>query len=204
MGIARPGDMGFDVVHLNLHKTFSTPHAVVVRFRAVGVKSFLRDFLPKPIAEKKGDTYFLDYDIPHSIGKIHGFYGNLGVVLKAYAYIRSLGAQGLKEASQIAVLNANYLLKKIEDMFDVPKNALFKHEFVVSCANWKGKFDIRALDVAKALLDYGFHPPTIYFPLIVDEALMMEPTETESKDTLDAFAEALRKIYEEAKKIRIN
>lgn len=200
MGIARPGDMGFDVVHLNLHKTFSTPHGGGgPGSGAVGVKSFLRDFLPKPIAEKKGDTYFFDYDIPHSIGKIHGFYGNLGVVLKAYAYIRSLGAQGLKEASQIAVLNANYLLKKIEDMFDVPKNALFKHEFVVSCANWKGKFDIRALDVAKALLDYGFHPPTIYFPLIVDEALMMEPTETESKDTLDAFAEALRKIYEEAK-----
>ena len=121
------------------------------------------------------------------------------MVLKAYAYIRSLGAQGLKEASEIATLNANYLLKKIEDMFDVPEDILFKHEFVVSCTRWKKKFGVSALDVAKRLLDYGFHPPTIYFPLIIDEALMIEPTETESKDTLDAFADALRKIYEEAK-----
>ncbi len=200
MGIARPGDMGFDVVHLNLHKTFSTPHGGGgPGSGAVGVKAFLRDFLPKPLAAKKNDMYCLDYDIPHSIGKIHGFYGNLGVVLKAYAYIRSLGTAGLKEASDIAVLNANYLLKKIKDIFDVPEDILFKHEFVVSCTNWKEKFGVRALDVAKRLLDYGFHPPTIYFPLIVDEALMIEPTETESKDTLDAFADALRKIYEEAK-----
>lgn len=199
MGIARPGDMGFDVVHLNLHKTFSTPHGGGgPGSGAVGVKAFLRDYLPKPVAIKKDEMYRLDYDIPHSIGKIHGFYGNLGVVLKAYAYIRSLGAKGLKEASEIATLNANYLLKKIEDMFDVPEHILFKHEFVVGCNNWKEKFGVRALDVAKRLLDYGFHPPTIYFPLIVDEALMMEPTETESKDTLDAFADALRKIYEEA------
>jgi glycine dehydrogenase subunit 2 len=200
MGIARPGDMGFDVVHLNLHKTFSTPHGGGgPGSGAVGVKAFLRDFLPKPVAAKKDGMYCLDYDIPYSIGKIHGFYGNLGVVLKAYAYIRSLGAEGLKEASEIATLNANYLLKKIEDMFDVPKDILFKHEFVVSCTSWKEKFGVRALDVAKRLLDYGFHPPTIYFPLIVDEALMIEPTETESKDTLDAFADVLRKIYEEAK-----
>ncbi|MDD4568707.1 MAG: aminomethyl-transferring glycine dehydrogenase subunit GcvPB [Tepidanaerobacteraceae bacterium] len=200
MGIVRPGDMGFDVVHLNLHKTFSTPHGGGgPGSGAVGVKAFLRDFLPKPLAAQKGQMYYLDYDIPHSIGKIHGFYGNLGVVLKAYAYIKSLGAKGLKEASEIATLNASYLLKKIEDMFEVPEDILFKHEFVVSCNNWKEKFGVRALDVAKRLLDYGFHPPTIYFPLIVDEALMVEPTETESKDTLDAFADALRKIYQEAK-----
>ena len=200
MGIARPGDMGFDVVHLNLHKTFSTPHGGGgPGSGAVGVKAFLRDFLPKPLAAKNDEMYFLDYDIPYSIGKIHGFYGNIGVVLKAYAYIRSLGAKGLKEASEIATLNANYLLKKIEDMFDAPKDALCKHEFVVSCKNWKEEYGVRALDVAKRLLDYGFHPPTIYFPLIVDEALMIEPTETESKDTLDSFADALRKIYEEAK-----
>lgn len=200
MGIARPGDMGFDVVHLNLHKTFSTPHGGGgPGSGAVGVKAFLRDFLPKPLAAKNDEMYFLDYDIPYSIGKIHGFYGNIGVVLKAYAYIRSLGAKGLKEASEIATLNANYLLKKIENMFDAPKDALCKHEFVVSCKNWKEEYGVRALDVAKRLLDYGFHPPTIYFPLIVDEALMIEPTETESKDTLDSFADALRKIYEEAK-----
>ncbi len=200
MGITRPGDMGFDVVHLNLHKTFSTPHGGGgPGSGAVGVKDFLRDFLPKPLTVKKDGVFHLDYDIPHSIGKVHGFYGNLGVVLKAYAYIKSLGAKGLKEASELATLNANYLLKKIEDIFDVPKDHFIKHEFVVSCTNWKDKFGVRALDVAKRLLDYGFHPPTIYFPLIVDEALMIEPTETEGKETLDGFAQALRDIYEEAK-----
>ncbi|MGI6423677.1 MAG: aminomethyl-transferring glycine dehydrogenase subunit GcvPB [Tepidanaerobacteraceae bacterium] len=200
MGVARPGDMGFDVVHLNLHKTFSTPHGGGgPGSGAVGVKAFLKDFLPKPIAAKKDNMYCLDYDIPHSIGKIHGFYGNLGVVLKAYTYIRALGSKGLKEASEIATLNANYLLNKIKDIFEIQKETLCKHEFVVSCNNWKEKFDIRALDIAKRLLDYGFHPPTVYFPLIVDEALMIEPTETESKETLDAFADTLRKIYQEAK-----
>lgn len=199
MGIARPGDMGFDVVHLNLHKTFSTPHGGGgPGSGAVGVKAFLKDFLPKPQVIKTNDKYSLDYDIPYSIGKVHGFYGNIGVVLKAYAYIRSLGAEGLKEASEIAVLNANYLYKKLKDIFD-GEDLLFKHEFVVSLKSWKEKFKVKALDVAKRLLDYGFHPPTVYFPLIVDEALMIEPTETESKDTLDAFADALKKIYEEAK-----
>ncbi len=198
MGIARPGDMGFDVVHLNLHKTFSTPHGGGgPGSGAVGVKAFLRDFLPKPLVAKTNDKYCLDYDIPYSIGKIHGFYGNIGVVIKAYAYIRSLGAEGLKEASEIAVLNANYLYEKVKELFD-GEDILFMHEFVVSLKSWKEKFKVKALDVAKRLLDYGFHPPTIYFPLIVDEALMIEPTETESKDTLDAFADALRRIYKEA------
>ncbi|MDI3481980.1 MAG: glycine dehydrogenase subunit 2 [Tepidanaerobacteraceae bacterium] len=200
MGIARPGDMGFDVVHVNLHKTFSTPHGGGGPGAGpVGVKAFLRDFLPKPIVEKKGDKYFLNYDLPHSIGRMKAFYGNTGVILKAYAYIRSLGAGGLREASEVAVLNANYLKKQLADLFEWPTDSICKHEFVASAANWKEKYGIRALDIAKRLLDFGFHPPTIYFPLIVEEALMIEPTETESRETLDAFADALRRIFEEAR-----
>lgn len=199
MGIARPGDMGFDVVHVNLHKTFSTPHGGGGPGAGpVGVKAFLKDFLPKPIVEREGEKYFLNYDLPHSIGRMKAFYGNIGVVLKAYAYVRSLGARGLKEASEMAVLNANYLKKQVEDLFEVPVNAICKHEFVVSASNWKEKYGVRALDIAKRLLDYGFHPPTIYFPLIVEEALMIEPTETESKEALDAFAASLKRIYDEA------
>ncbi|HHW03282.1 MAG TPA: aminomethyl-transferring glycine dehydrogenase subunit GcvPB [Thermoanaerobacterales bacterium] len=199
MGIARPGDMGFDVVHVNLHKTFSTPHGGGGPGAGpVGVKAFLRDFLPKPIVEKEGDTYFLDYNMPRSIGRVKAFYGNIGVVLKAYAYIRSLGARGLREVSEMAVLNANYLKKKIQDLFEVPVDTICKHEFVVSAGNWKKKNGVRALDIAKRLLDYGFHPPTIYFPLIVEEALMMEPTETEGKEALDAFADSLMRICDEA------
>jgi glycine dehydrogenase subunit 2 len=154
--------------------------------------------LPKPIVEREGEKYFLNYDLPHSIGRMKAFYGNIGVVLKAYAYVRSLGARGLKEASEMAVLNANYLKKQVEDLFEVPVNAICKHEFVVSASNWKEKYGVRALDIAKRLLDYGFHPPTIYFPLIVEEALMIEPTETESKEALDAFAASLKRIYDEA------
>lgn len=199
MGIARPGDMGFDVVHVNLHKTFSTPHGGGGPGAGpVGVKAFLKDFLPKPIVEREGEKYFLNYDLPHSIGRMKAFYGNIGVVLKAYTYVRSLGARGLKEASEMAVLNANYLKKQVEDLFEVPVNAICKHEFVVSASNWKEKYGVRALDIAKRLLDYGFHPPTIYFPLIVEEALMIEPTETESKEALDAFAATLKRIYDEA------
>ncbi|MDN5302545.1 MAG: glycine dehydrogenase subunit 2 [Thermoanaerobacteraceae bacterium] len=200
MGIARPGDMGFDVVHVNLHKTFSTPHGGGGPGAGpVGVKAFLKDFLPKPIVEREGEKYFLNYDLPHSIGRMKAFYGNIGVVLKAYTYVRSLGARGLKEASEMAVLNANYLKKQVEDLFEVPVNAICKHEFVVSASNWKEKYGVRALDIAKRLLDYGFHPPTIYFPLIVEEALMIEPTETESKEALDAFVGAMRKIGEETR-----
>jgi glycine dehydrogenase subunit 2 len=199
MGIARPGDMGFDVVHVNLHKTFSTPHGGGGPGSGpVGVKAFLRDFLPRPVVEEREGWYYLEYNLPHSIGRIRAFYGNIGVVLKAYAYIRGLGAGGLKEASQIATLNANYLKKMIEDMFESPVKSVCKHEFVVSAKSWKERFGVKALDIAKRLLDYGFHPPTIYFPLIVEEALMIEPTETESKDTLDDFVHALRRIYREA------
>lgn len=199
MGMARPGDMGFDVVHLNLHKTFSTPHGGGGPGSGpVGVKAFLSDYLPKPVAEKSERGYYLNYNIPHSIGRVRSFYGNLGVVLKAYAYILSLGSNGLREASQIATLNANYMKEKLKDIFDVPHDTLCKHEFVISARNWRDKYGIRALDIAKRLLDYGFHPPTIYFPLIVEEALMIEPTETEDKNTIDAFIEALSDIHQEA------
>lgn len=200
VGTARPGDMGFDAVHLNLHKTFSTPHGGGgPGSGAVGVKDFLKDFLPKPVVNIKDDKYYLDYDIPHSIGKMRSFYGNINVALKAYVYIRSLGAKGLREVSEIATLNSNYILNRIKDLYQPPVDTIYKHEFVVSCEQMKKDYDVRAIDVAKRLLDYGFHPPTIYFPLIVDEALMIEPTETENKAELDSFVDALRKIYEEAK-----
>lgn len=200
VGTARPGDMGFDAVHLNLHKTFSTPHGGGgPGSGAVGVKDFLKDFLPKPVVNLKDDKYYLDYDIPHSIGKMRSFYGNIGVVLKAYAFIRSLGPEGIREMGEIATLNSNYLLNRIKDYYEVSVDTVHKHEFVISCSQLKKDYDVRAIDVAKRLLDYGFHPPTIYFPLIVDEALMIEPTESESKEGLDDFADALIKIYEEAK-----
>lgn len=199
MGIARPGDMGFDVIHLNLHKTFSTPHGGGGPGSGpVGVKSELVKFLPVPIVEKKGDSYILDYDRPSSIGKIKSFYGNFGVAVKAYAYILSMGADGLKEASQKAVLNANYIMEKLKKYYNLPINQVCKHEFVLS-GLLEDDNHVSTLDVAKRLLDYGYHPPTIYFPLIVDNAIMIEPTETESLETLDSFIEIMIKIAKEAK-----
>jgi glycine dehydrogenase subunit 2 len=201
MGKARPSDMGFDIVHLNLHKTFATPHGGGGPGSGpVGVKSKLEKFLPTPrINKDKSDSYFLDYDHPHSIGKIKGFYGNFSVLLKAYVYILMMGGDGLKEASEIAVLNSNYMKKKLVDSgrYDMPYRELRKHEFVISCEKLKQEKSIRALDVAKRLLDYGLHPPTIYFPLIVKEALMIEPTESESKNDLDKYIDALIKIADE-------
>ena len=200
MGKARPGDMGFDIVHLNLHKTFSTPHGGGGPGSGpVGVKSKLEKFLPIPRIGKKKDSYLLDYDHPHSIGKIKGFYGNFSVLLKAYAYIMMMGRDGLKEASETAVLNSNYMKKKLlsSKKYDMPFKKLRKHEFVISCEKLKKEKNIRAMDVAKRLLDYGLHPPTIYFPLIVKEALMIEPTETESKNDLDNYINALIKIADE-------
>lgn len=199
MGIARPGDMGFDVIHINLHKTFSTPHGGGGPGSGpVGVKGDLVKFLPVPVIEKKGDTYILDYDRPHSIGKVKSFYGNFGVAVKAYAYILSMGADGLKEVSQKAVLNANYIMGKLKKHYSLPIDQVCKHEFVLS-GLLEDENHVSTLDVAKRLLDYGYHPPTIYFPLIVSNAIMIEPTETESLETLDIFIDIMIKIAEEAK-----
>jgi glycine cleavage system P protein (glycine dehydrogenase) subunit 2 len=197
-GISRPGDMGFDIVHINLHKTFSQPHGgggpgggpIVVRDR-------LEPFLPVPAVVKDGDAFRLDYDRPKSIGKVRGYTGPFGVFVRSYAYIRSYGP-GLREMSETAVLNANYLLALLKEGYDLPFDRLCMHEFVLSARSLKREHGITALDVAKRLMDYGFHPPTIYFPLVVPEALMIEPTETEAKETLDAFAEAMLAIVREA------
>jgi glycine dehydrogenase subunit 2 len=200
MGISRPGDMGFDIVHLNLHKTFSTPHGGGGPGSGpIGVKKHLRDYLPVPLVEKKGRRFFLDYDLAHSIGKLHGFYGNFGVVVKAYVYVKKLGSKGLRHASRMACLNANYLQKRLRKKFRLAYDRICKHEFVLSGDKFK-KYGVRTLDIAKRMLDYGVHAPTVYFPLIVDEALMIEPTETESKQTLDRLTEIMCTIADEARK----
>jgi len=199
MGITRPGDMGFDVMHFNLHKTFSTPHGGGGPGAGpVGVKKDLAPFLPYPTVERRADKYCLDYDRPQSIGKVKSFYGNFSVVVKAYSYILSLGGEGLKAVSQNAVLNANYLMMALKDDYLLPHPGVCKHEFVFSGKSFK-EYGVKTTDIAKRLLDFGYHPPTIYFPLIVEEALMIEPTETESKETLDEFIEVMKKIAGEAK-----
>ncbi|EZH67745.1 glycine dehydrogenase [Bacillaceae bacterium JMAK1] len=194
---ARPGDMGFDVVHLNLHKTFTGPHGGGGPGSGpVGVKEDLVPFLPKPLLIKKEEQYTWDYDRPQSIGRVKPFYGNFGINVRAYSYIRTMGPEGLKQVSEDAVLNANYLMKRLEPHYDVPYPQYCKHEFVVSAKRQKDQ-GVRALDIAKRLLDYGYHPPTMYFPLNVEECMMIEPTETESKETLDEFADALIAISKE-------
>ncbi|AWI03016.1 aminomethyl-transferring glycine dehydrogenase subunit GcvPB [Clostridium drakei] len=199
MGEARPGDMGFDVVHMNLHKTFSTPHGGGGPGSGpVGVKERLAEFLPIPIIEKKKEKYTLNYDRPYSIGKVKSFYGNFNVIVKAYSYVLTMGAEGLKKASDIAVLNANYIKSKLKDYYNQPIDNICKHEFVMAGLK-DAPEGVSTLDVAKRLLDYGYHPPTIYFPLIIDSALMIEPTETESKETLDGFIDSMIKIAEEAR-----
>lgn len=198
MGISRPGDMGFDVVHLNLHKTFSTPHGGGGPGSGpVGVKKELAAFLPKPVVEKTEKGFILDNDRPLSIGKVRSFYGNFGVVVKAYTYMLMMGAEGLKAASEAAVLNANYVRVKLREHFDLPYDTTCMHEVVFSGKKQK-ELGVSTLDIAKRLIDYGFHPPTVYFPLIVKEAMMIEPTETESRETLEAFIEAMISIAEEA------
>jgi glycine dehydrogenase subunit 2 len=200
MGITRPGDMGFDVVHLNLHKTMSTPHGGGGPGAGpVGVKEKLVPFLPKPVVGRRADdgTYFWDWDRPASIGRVKSYYGNFGILVRAYAYIRSYGPEGLKRVSECAVLNANYMRKRLEPYFYVPYPGVCKHEFVLSGKNLK-QYGVRTLDVAKRLLDFGYHPPTIYFPLNVEECIMIEPTETESKETLDGFIDTMIQIVEEA------
>ncbi len=200
MGYARPGDMGFDVVHLNLHKTFSTPHGGGGPGSGpVGVKKFLEPFLPVPVVEKRGeDEYYFDWDRPQSIGKLVSFWGNFGVVARAYAYCLAYGPE-LKEVSEYAVLNANYIMAHLRKYYDLPVDRYCMHECVLSAKSLKSQYGVKTLDIAKRLLDEGVHPPTIYFPLIVDEAIMIEPTETEDKATLDRFIDAMKRIHEEAR-----
>jgi glycine dehydrogenase subunit 2 len=197
-GISRPGDMGFDIVHINLHKTFSQPHGgggpgggpIVVRDR-------LEPFLPVPAVVRDGERFRLEFDRPKSIGKVRGFLGPFGVFVRSYAFIRAYGPE-LRGMSELAVLNANYLLARLKDDYELPYDRLCMHEFVLSARTLKREHGITALDVAKRLMDYGFHPPTIYFPLVVPEALMIEPTETETRETLDEFADAMASIAREA------
>jgi glycine dehydrogenase subunit 2 len=197
-GISRPGDMGFDIVHINLHKTFSQPHGGGGPGGGpIAVRESLEPFLPVPAVVRREDRFGLDYGRPKSIGRVRAFTGPFGVFVRSYAYIRAYGP-GLREMSEAAVLNANYLLARLRDAYELPFDRLCMHEFVLSGRNLKREHGVSALDVAKRLIDYGFHPPTIYFPLIVPEALMIEPTETETKETLDAFVEAMLAIAGEA------
>jgi glycine dehydrogenase subunit 2 len=205
MGISRPGDMGFDIVHFNLHKSFTQPHGGGGPGSGpIAVADRIEPFLPRPVIVRGRDgTFDLDDDRPKSIGKLRGFQGNYGCFVRSYAYIRSLGAEGLKDASETAVLNANYLVARLRELGVADKlplafGELCMHEFVLSGAPMKRELQIRTLDLAKRLLDHGFHPPTVYFPLLVDEALLIEPTETETRETLDGFAEAIASILREA------
>lgn len=198
LGIVRPGDTGFDVVHYNLHKTFSTPHGGGGPGSGpIVVSEKLAPFLPGPIVKKQGDR-FVFATPEHSIGRLKSFYGNFLVYAKAYAYILSHGPTGLREVSETAVLHANYMMRRLQDVYHLPYDRHCMHEFVLSGV-WQKKLGVRTLDIAKRLLDYGFHAPTIYFPLNVEESIMIEPTETEPKSTLDEFIDAMRKIAQEAK-----
>lgn len=200
MAKARPGDMGFDCVHLNLHKTFTGPHGGGGPGSGpVGVKKELIPFLPKPVLVKtEQGTFHFDYNRPQSIGRVKPYYGNFGINVRAYTYIRSMGPDGLKAVTEYAVLNANYMMRRLQEHYDLPFDRHCKHEFVLSGRRQK-KLGVRTLDIAKRLLDFGYHPPTVYFPLNVEEAIMIEPTETESKETLDAFCDAMIQIAQEAK-----
>ncbi|MHC5036125.1 MAG: aminomethyl-transferring glycine dehydrogenase subunit GcvPB [Planctomycetota bacterium] len=200
LGIARPGDFGVDVMHFNLHKTFSTPHGGGGPGSGpVGVTRAMEPFLPVPRIVEEGEALTLSSAFPQSIGPVRSFLGNVGVALKAYAYIRHLGAGGLKEVSEAAVLNANYVMTRLKGVYGLPFDRTCMHECVFSARPLLKSHGVRALDVAKGLIDRGFHPPTVYFPLVVPEALMIEPTETETRETLDAFVEAMVDIAEQAR-----
>jgi glycine dehydrogenase subunit 2 len=187
-------------VHLNLHKTFSTPHGSGgPGAGVVGVKDYLVDFLPVPIIDKEKDYYYFNYHLKHSIGKVRSFFGNFGVLIRAYAYILQLGREGLKEVAQNAVINANYIRQSLKSVYDIASPKACMHEVVLSCSKQK-RGGISAFDIAKRLIDYGIHPPTMYFPLIVKEALMVEPPETEGKETLDYFIQTMKLINEEVQR----
>lgn len=197
MGKSRPGDMGFDVIHLNLHKTFSTPHGGGGPGSGpVLVSSRLVPFLPVPDVVQEGETYRFNWDVKKSIGKVSGFHGNFGVLVRSLTYIMVMGSDGLEHASDMAVLNANYLMHHLKKLYGLPYDRICKHEFVLSAASLKEKTGIAAVDVAKGLIERGIHPPTVYFPLIVPEALMIEPTETETRETLDIFIAAMKEIHD--------
>ncbi|MEW5818971.1 MAG: aminomethyl-transferring glycine dehydrogenase subunit GcvPB [Cyanobacteriota bacterium] len=197
MGIVKPGDMGFDIVHINTHKTFSTPHGGGGPGSGpVAVKDYLSDFLPVPTIDFDGESFFLKYDTPLTIGKVRSFYGNVGVLLRAYTYVLAMGKNGLKQVSMDAVLNANYLKEKLKTKFFLPYEGLCMHEFVLSGKIQKEQ-GVNTLGIAKRMMDFGIHPPTIYFPLIVPEAMMIEPTETESNEILDNFIEIMEQIAKE-------
>jgi glycine dehydrogenase subunit 2 len=205
MGLSRPGDMGFDIVHFNLHKSFTQPHGGGGPGSGpIAVSERIAPFLPVPVVGRNDDGAFvLEYERPCSIGRLRGFHGNYGCFVRSYAYICSLGGDGLKDASETAVLNANYLLARLKEhgvveYLTLAYGELCMHEFVLSGGPMKHALEIKTLDLAKRLLDFGYHPPTVYFPLLVDEALMVEPTETETKETLDAFAAAIAAILREA------
>ncbi len=198
LGITRPGDFGADMQHYNVHKTFTGPHGGGGPGSGpIAVRDFLAPYLPAPVVVKDGSRYKLNFDMPKSIGRVRSFFGNVGILFRGYCYIRTLGPDGLKQVSEQAVLNANYLRARVSEAFDVPHPRPCMHEFVASARTLLRERKIKALDICKRLLDYGFHAPTVYFPMVVSEALMMEPTETESKETLDAFADTLLKIKAE-------
>jgi glycine dehydrogenase subunit 2 len=198
LGLVRPGDLGFDVVHFNLHKTFSTPHGGGGPGSGpVGVSALLKDFLPIPCVKKENNIYSLICNNKDTIGKVSTFYGNFGIIVRAYTYIRMLGGGGLKEVSKGALINANYLLSLLKEHYELPYKKTPMHEFVLS-GNRQKENGVKTLDIAKRMLDYGVHAPTVYFPLIVSEALMIEPTETESKASLEDFANIMIKIAGEA------
>jgi glycine dehydrogenase subunit 2 len=198
MGLTRVGDMDVDVLHFNLHKTFSTPHGGGGPGAGpVGVKSYLADYLPIPVVAKEGERFRFEYNRPKSIGKVRSFYGNFGVLVRAYSYILSMGAEGLKKASLLALLNANYIRSRLKGTYNLPYDFPCMHECVFN-DKLQNKFGVTALDIAKRLMDYGFHPPTIYFPLVVHGALMIEPTESEPKEGLDQFIESMVQIAREA------
>ena len=198
LGVSRPGDFGADMQHYNPHKTFSGPHGGGGPGAGpICVTEQLAPYLPVPVVSKTGKRFSLDYDRPKSIGRVRAFFGNVGVLLRAYAYIRTHGPDGLRRIADNAVLNANYLLSRVKHILPVPQGDRCMHEFVATASDLRREKNISAMDIAKRLLDYGYHAPTVYFPLTVPEAIMIEPTESESKETLDAFAEVLFRITEE-------